>query len=56
MIFPFAGLVLGALLGAFEARRKKGNRLDMAQWGGVGAVVGGLIGLFLLVFLVRGAS
>lgn len=53
MIYPLAGIVIGAILGVIGARRRGGNRLDMAQWAGVGAIVFGLIGLFLLVFLER---
>ena len=53
MIYPLAGLLLGALFGSVQAKRKGGNRLDLAQWAAVGAIVGGLIGLFTLVFIER---
>lgn len=53
MIFPLAGLVFGALLGGFRARAKGGTALDMAQWAAVFALIFGLIGLFVLVFIER---
>ena len=54
MLFPLAGLVLGALIGALRARARGGKALDMAQWGAVFAIIFGLIGLFALVFIERG--
>ena len=56
MIYPLAGLVIGAALGVFRARRRKGNRFDMAQWGAVYGLIFGLIGLFVLVFIERGLA
>jgi uncharacterized protein YqgC (DUF456 family) len=56
MIFPLAGLAIGALLGALGALRRGGKRLDLFQWGAVGAIIGGLVGLFVLVFLLRSAA
>ena len=53
MIYPLSGLLIGALLGAFSARRRGGKRLDLLQWAAVGAIMGGLIGLFVLVFIER---
>jgi len=53
MIYPFGGLLLGALLGALRARQLGGRRLDLFQWAAVGAIVGGLIGTFLLIFIQR---
>ena len=53
MIYPVAGLFLGALLGAFNARRKGGTGKDIAQWAIVFATIGGLIGLFALIFVER---
>ena len=55
MIFPLSGIVIGALTGALTARVKGGNRLDLLQWGAVFAMIGALIGLFLLVFIERAA-
>lgn len=56
MIYPLSGLLLGAILGALGARRREGKGLDVAQWAAVGAMIGGLIGLFLLVFIERSYS
>jgi uncharacterized membrane protein YfcA len=54
MIFPLAGLLLGALGGFLGAWRQKGGRLDLLQWAAVGAIIGGLIGIFVLVVVQRG--
>jgi hypothetical protein len=48
-----AGVVLGAVFGAWRARQRQGNRLDMAQWGAVYAIVFGLLGLFATIALGR---
>ncbi len=53
MIYPLAGLLLGAMLGAFNARRHGGKRLDLLQWAAVGAIIGGLAGTFVLVLIQR---
>jgi hypothetical protein len=53
MIYPLAGILLGALVGAFQAKRKGGKVLDMLQWGAVLAIVFGLIGLFVLIYIDR---
>lgn len=53
MIYPLAGLLLGALLGALGARRQGGRRLDLLQWAAVGAIMGGIVGLFVLIFIER---
>ncbi len=55
MILPLGGLLIGAILGAMGARRQKGTTADLLQWAAVGAILGGLIGLFALVFLQRAA-
>ena len=56
MIYPLAGILIGAALGAYRARRRKGNRLDMAQWAAVHGMIFGLLGLLLLIFLARSAG
>ena len=48
-----AGIVIGAALGVHRARKGGGNRLDMAQYGAVWGIIGGLIGLFLTIGLER---
>lgn len=52
---PVIGLVFGALFGAVFAKRKGGNRLDMAQYAGSFAIIFGLVGLFIAIFLARDA-
>jgi uncharacterized membrane protein YeiH len=53
MIYPFAGIIIGAITGSLLARQRGGKRLDMLQWGAVCAIMGGLVGLFALVFIER---
>ncbi|WP_368188162.1 hypothetical protein [Aestuariibius sp. HNIBRBA575] len=53
MIFPLGGLIIGAILGAFQARRKGGKTADMVQWALVGAIILGIIGMFALVLIDR---
>jgi len=53
MIFPLTGLAIGALLGVLRARSKGGKALDLLQWGAVGAIICGLIGLFVLIYIER---
>ena len=55
MIIPLAGLLIGAIFGAWRARTKGGNRLDMAQWAAVFAILFGLVGLFILIMIQRAA-
>ena len=52
---PLIGMVFGALLGAVVAKRKGGNRLDMAQYAGGFAIIFGLVGLFVAIYLARAA-
>lgn len=53
MIYPLGGLLFGAILGAYRARSRGGNRSDMAQWGAVFAMIFGVIGLFIAVIITR---
>lgn len=53
MIYPLTGLLLGAAWGAWGARRRAGRGLDLAQWAAVGAILGGIAGLFVLVLIER---
>ena len=53
MIYPLGGALLGAILGALAARRRGGKRADMAQWAAVLAILFGVVGLFVLVFIER---
>jgi hypothetical protein len=53
MIFPLGGLLLGALLGGLQAKRKGGKPADIAQYATVAGILLGLIGLFILVIFDR---
>jgi len=55
MIYPLAGILIGASLGALSAKRRGGKLLDVLQWAGVLAIVGAIIGLFALVLIERAA-
>lgn len=48
-----AGLVFGALTGASLARKRGGNRLDMAQYAAGFAIAFALVGLFVTIFVER---
>lgn len=49
----FAGIVLGAFWGARVARKRKGNRLDIAQYAAGFGILGAIIGVFLSVAVDR---
>jgi len=55
MIYPLGGLLFGAILGALRAKMRGGTGFDLLQWGAVFAMIFGLIGLFILVFIERTA-
>jgi hypothetical protein len=46
-------MLLGALWGAFMASRRGGRALDIAQYAGALAILGGIIGILLTVILAR---
>ena len=48
-----AGFVAGALWGALLARRRRGSRLDMAQYAAGFGIACALLGLFATIFLER---
>jgi hypothetical protein len=52
IILGFA--LVGAIFGGLLARKRGGKKLDIAQYAGVYAIVFGIIGLFLTVYLSRG--
>ncbi|MCK0167368.1 apolipoprotein acyltransferase [Jannaschia sp. S6380] len=52
-MLPIVTALIGALLGALTARRRRGNGFDIAQWAAVWAIMGGLIGLLALIVLAR---
>lgn len=53
MIYPLAGLVIGAVTGALRARARGGRTADMVQWAIVHALILGLAGLFAAIILTR---
>ena len=55
MSIPLAAL-LGAALGAWRARRRKGSTADMLQWGAVYGALFALAALFISIFIIRGAG
>ena len=55
MIYPLAGLLIGAIFGGLMARRKGGNRLDVLQWAAVNAMIFGVLGMLVLIFIERSA-
>ncbi len=46
-------VLVGAILGGLIARRRGGNRLDIAQYATAMAIALGLLGLFVTIFLAR---
>lgn len=50
------GLVIGAVLGAFIAWRRKGNRLDMLHYAGVLGLIGLIVGTFVGIYVLRGGA
>ena len=48
-----AGLALGALMGGNLARKRGGNRLDIAQYAAGFAIAFALLGLFVTIFIDR---
>jgi hypothetical protein len=52
-MFVIGGLVLGAVTGGLTARRRGGKPADIAQWATVWAILFGLLGLFITLFLDR---
>ena len=47
------GVVAGAVWAVRSARARGGNRKDIAQYAAVGAILGGLIGLFVTIGVER---
>jgi hypothetical protein len=52
-MFVIGGLILGAIGGGLSARRRGGKPADVAQWAAVWAILFGLLGLFVTLFLDR---
>lgn len=53
MIYPLIGMIIGAVTGAIRAKWRGGKPADMVQWGAAFAILFGLIGLFVLIFIER---
>jgi hypothetical protein len=53
MIFPLAGMFLGALVGAYRAKARGGKPLDLLQCAAGFAILFGIIGLFVLIIVDR---
>lgn len=49
----YFGLLLGAIFGAFLAKRRNGKLLDFLQYGAVCSIIGGIIALILNVIILR---
>ena len=47
------GLVIGAIWGAFSAKRRGGHPADMAQYAAGYAIALGILGLFVTIILER---
>ena len=54
-MFVLAGTVLGAIIGALIAIRRKGRRLDIIHYATGYGIVFTLIGLFVTIFIHRAA-
>jgi hypothetical protein len=52
-MFVIGGVILGALGGGLTARKRGGKPADIAQWAAVWAILFGLVGLFITLFLDR---
>ncbi|MCT4557957.1 MAG: apolipoprotein acyltransferase [Pelagimonas sp.] len=48
-----AGAILGAIIGALTARRRKGNGLDILQYGFTYALAFALVGLIATIILEK---
>ena len=53
MIYPLAGLVIGAVTGGVMAKSRGGIGKDIAQWAAVLAMMGFVIGMFVLILIER---
>jgi len=51
IVFGFA--LLGVLLGVTAARRRKGNRLDMAQYGAAFGIAFAILGVIVTIVIAR---
>jgi len=54
-MFVLAGIFIGAAFGAITARKRGGDRADMAQYGAGYGIALGLVGLIVTVIIHRAA-
>lgn len=54
LVWAFA--VIGAIVGAFQARRRKGNRLDMAQYAAGYGFAFFIVGLIVWIIFMRSST
>ncbi len=52
-MIPLTIAIASAVYGALLARRREGNRLDMAQYAAGFGIMGGLLGVLIAVILMR---
>ncbi len=52
-MFVIGGLLLGAISGGLRARARGGKAADIAQYAVVHAIIFGLLGLFITLYLDR---
>ena len=52
-MIPIVTGILGAGLGAMQARKRKGTTPDLLQWAAVWGIIGALLGLFVAIALAR---
>jgi len=45
--------LIGAILGGYQAKRRDGNTKDIAQYAAVYALIFGVVGLFVAIFIDR---
>jgi hypothetical protein len=52
-MYVLAGIVIGAILGDWRARKRNGNGLDRAQYAAVHAIALALVGIFITIVINR---
>lgn len=52
-MITFAFALIGAIIGGLTAKKRGGNGLDIAQYAAGYAMAFGVIGMFVVVFLMR---
>lgn len=53
MLYVLLGTVVGAVIGGFRARARGGNGFDIAQYAAVHALIGGVLMVFVTIWLLR---